>query len=363
MNDSSLRALGYRATGIALLLLSTAAQAAPVEFAGRGVYDFASASGCPFDFTGAATAGAATAAGKDATHAACNRVALDIQDARASVDPDGHTILLSSDTAHESRTLIGDVLLQGSGVASNGRRVPLSLQVLLRRTGRTWSPDIYVHAPVPGKFAEVRMDPYRIVVREGTEQRVVFTPEQAYDLLAHPSLAARVARHLVEVRPTAQGEANANDITIALGIGQVAKAVARARFSTDQPDDTDLNQVLATRNWTVDVEALSSQIPAWAVKRELFLFGLEASPLLQDVRERGFDQHDKLSFGVANGAGFLRFNGREEPFAGAVASGRAFMQDSFIGLILAWRHDAGERTAAAGASATRAAKRLGGAPA
>ncbi|MFM0591568.1 MULTISPECIES: hypothetical protein [Paraburkholderia] len=358
MNDYSLRALGYRATGIALLLLSTAAQAAPTDVAGRGVYHFASASGCPFDFTGANPTAA-----RDATPADCNRVALDTQDAHASIDTAGHTILLSTDTAHESRTLIGDVLLQGSGVASNGRRVPLSVQVLLRRTGRTWSPDVYVHAPVSGKFAEVRMDPYRIVVREGTEQRIVFTPEQARDLLAHPSLAARVARQLVEVRPTASGEANANDITIALGIGQVAKSVARARFSSDQPDDTDLNQVLAKGNWTVDVEALSSQIPAWAVKRELFLFGLEASPLLQDVRERGFDKHDKLSFGVANGAGFLRYNGREEPFSGAVASGRAFMQDSFIGLILAWRRDADERTAAAGASAPRAAKRPGGAPA
>ncbi|PQV54571.1 hypothetical protein [Paraburkholderia sp. BL21I4N1] len=357
MNDYSPRALGYRATGIALLLLSTAAQAAPIDVAGRGVYHFASASGCPFDLTGANPIAAS-----DATRADCNRVALDTQDAHASIDTAGQTIRLSTDAAHESKTLIGDVLLQGSGVASNGRRVPLSVQVLLRRTGRTWSPDIYVHAPVSGKFTEVRMDPYRIVVREGSEERIVFTPEQARDLLAHPSLAARVARQLVEVRPTASSDANANDITIALGIGQVAKSVARARFSSDQPDDTDLNQVLAKGNWTVDVEALSSQIPAWAVKRELFLFGLEASRLLQDVRERGFDKHDTLSFGVANGAGFLRYNGREEPFAGAVASGRAFMQDSFIGLILAWRRDASER-AAAGPAATRAAKRPGGAPA
>nr|WKF61962.1 hypothetical protein HUO10_006494 [Paraburkholderia busanensis] len=359
MNDIFLRAFGFRATGVALLLLSTTVHAAPVDFNGRGVFNFASASGCPFDLTGGK---GGTDAGAQAS-ADCNRVALDAQDAHAVVDPAAHTILLSTDAAPASRTLIGDVLLQGSGVAADGRRVPVSVQVLLRRSGDRWSPDIYVHAPVHGKFSDVRMDPYRVVVREGAATRVVFTPEQARDLLAHPSLVSRVARELVEVRAAgangAHANADTNEITIALGVGQVAKSVARARFSSDQAGDADLNQVLDRGNWSVEVEALSSQIPAWAVKRELFLFGLEASPLLQDVRRRGFDKHDTLAFGVANGKGFVRLNGREEAFDGAVASGRAFMQDSFIGLILAWRRDAEERTA----SAARVNKRAAGAPA
>ncbi|MCX4162420.1 MULTISPECIES: hypothetical protein [Paraburkholderia] len=310
----------------AFMLLSAGAHAATTDFTGRGVFHFESKSGCPLAST-------------DQSATDCNRVALDLADVHAAVDTAANTIVFSSGAADHDGAVVGDVLLQGSGVATDGRRVPLSLHLLLRQSGSKWSPDIYVHAPVRGKFTDVKMDPYRVSVREGTTEHVVLTPQQALDVLTHPSLASRVAREFVAVRPSDAKNPTADDITIALGLGRLSKSVARASFSASGAD-ADLNQTLASGTWTIEIEALSGQIPLWVTQRELFLFGLDDSALLQDLRTHGFHSHDKLVLGARDGKGYLSFNGHEEAFAGAAASGRSFMQDSFIGLILASHRDA-----------------------
>ncbi|WP_024678530.1 hypothetical protein [Pseudomonas syringae] len=322
MKPLSITSLGCYMLCLALLGLNVQAQAAPADFTGRGVFHFASQSGC-----------ATTASSADAD---CNRIALDVADAQASVDPQTHTIVFTSDASHDSKTVIGDVLLHGSGLADDGQRVPLSLHVLLRRSGKVWSPDTYVHAPVRGKFREIKLDPYQISVREGTGERVLFTAEQARNVLAQPSIAARVASYFVEVHPSDAKKPDANDITIALGVGKVSKSLLRASFTSDQPGAAELGSLLETGTWNIKLQALSGQIPVWVVQRQLFVFGLEDSPLLADVRKSGFKKLDTLEMGAVNGKGYLRYNGAEESFPAAAASGAAFLRDSFIGLILAW---------------------------
>ncbi len=322
MKPFSTASLGYSMVCLAALTLSGIAHAATAEFKGRGVYHFASDSGC------------ATAVSDPEKN--CNRVALDVADGYASVDAEKHTILLASDASHDSKTVIGDVLLHGSGLSEQGQRVPLSLHVLLRRSKTKWNADTYVHAPVRGTFSKIELDPYQIAVREGSSERVLFTAAQAHDVLAQPSLAARVASYFIAVRPSDEKSPAADDITIALGVGKVSKSLLRASFASDQPGTADLKPLLSTGTWTLKLQALSSQIPTWAVQRQLFIFGLEDSPLLSDVRKRGFNKRDTLELGAVGGKGYLRYNGAEESFPAAATSGAAFMRDSFIGLILAW---------------------------
>lgn len=93
----------------------------------------------------------------------------------------------------------------------------------------------------------------------------------------------------------------------------------------------------------------------WVARRELFLFGLDGSALVKDMLTRGFRKNDRIEFGARDGNGYLRVNGREEAFAGAAASAHAFMQESFIGLILGWRRD----PAGAAAAATKSASARG----
>lgn len=322
MKTPSLASFGYSLACLALLALSGQANATPSEFSGRGVFHFASDSGC---------ATVTRSADRD-----CNRIALDVADAQASVDPQTHAIVIGADDHHDSKTVIGDVLLHGSGIAADGQRVPLSLQVLLRRSGTKWKSDTYVHSPVRGKFRDIVLDPYQISVREGAGERVLFTAEQARKVLAQPSIAARVASYFVVVRPSDAQNPAADDITIGLGVGRLSKSVMRASFTAAQPGTGELDALLATGTWNLNLQALSGQIPLWVVQRQLFVFGLEDSPLLKEVRQRGLNKRDTLELGAVNGKGYLRYNGHEQPFANAGASGTAFMRDSFIGLILAW---------------------------
>ncbi|WP_241022631.1 MULTISPECIES: hypothetical protein [Burkholderia] len=321
-----------RVACVALFAASVGAHAAPVDHAGRGIYHFSSQSGCPF--TNAATAD-------------CNRVALDAPDVHASIDTDAHAIVFSSDSARRTKDVLGDVLLQGTGVDGEGRRVPLSVHVLLRRDGAKWDRDVYVHAPVHGTFTDVRIEPYRVRVKEGEGERDVLTPDETLALFAHPSLASRLARHLVKVSATDPKQPFADDITIGLGVGGLTKAVARASFASNAPHDADVDRALAAGTWTIRFDALSNHIPAWVARRELFLFGLDGSALVKDMRTRGFRKNDRIEFGARDGNGYLRVNGREEAFAGAAASAHAFMQESFIGLILGWRRDPAGAAAAA----------------
>jgi hypothetical protein len=286
--------------GYALLCLAWLApgsQAHAAAFNGRGVFHFASTGDC--------------AAPSQPAASTCHRIALDVADAHARVDPTTHTIVIAADAGHDRKTVVGDVLLHGSGVAADGQRVPLSLHVLLRRSGNTWKPDTYVHAPVRGTFTAIELEPYQIGVRDGAGVRVLLTAGQARKALAEPSLAARVAGYFVRVRPSDANRPGANDITVSLGMGRLSKPLLR-------------------------LQALSSQVPVWAVQRQLFVFGLDASPLLARVRQRGFDKRDTLELGAVNGTGYLRFNGVEERFPAAASAGAAFMRESFIGLILAW---------------------------
>lgn len=301
------------------LILSAQSQAAPSELHGRGVFHFSSFSHC-------------TIADND-----CNRISLDVVDAQASVDTQTHSIVIDADTTHDG-TVIGDVLLHGSGLTLEGQRVPLSLQVLLRRTGKDWKADTYVHAPVRGRFSGIELEPYQINVRQGAGEQVLLTASQARATMAHPSLAARLASYFVVVHPSDAKKPATDDITIGIGAGLLTKPLLRASFIVDPSNSARLKSVLANGTWNLRLQALSSLIPTWAVQHQLFLFGLEDSPLLRDVRKGGMHKHDILELGAIQGKGYLRYNGVEESFPAATTAGSAFMRESFIGLILAWHY-------------------------
>lgn len=324
------------------ITLMHVAHAEPVTYTGRGVYHFESQSGCPFS---------TAAEGKD-----CNRIVLDASDVQASVDTEAHAIVFSSGAKHREHEVLADVLLQGSGLDASGMRVPLRVRLLLRRDGQKWDSDIYVHAPVRGKFHDVQIDKYSVRVKQGDDdagpEHEVLSAPKTLLLLEQPSVAARVARHFVKVLPSNAPRPSSDDITVALGLGKLTKSVARARFVSNAPQDASLDEALASGSWSIQLDALSSQIPKWVVQRELFTLGLEANPLAKDLREHGLKKHDRIELGAHEGKGYLRVNEKQTEFPGALASAQAFMRESFMGLILGWsRHPAATSTAPKGTSA------------
>ena len=96
----------------------------------------------------------------------------------------------------------------------------------------------------------------------------------------------------------------------------------------------DLAKALQHGDWTLELQALRSRLPLSVIQRDLFLFGMEQVELLQPLREAGFAKHDKLLLGARDGKGYLSFRGQQVDYPQAGTAAQAFLQDSFIGLVL-----------------------------
>ena len=159
------------------LVLTGSARATNLE--GRGVHYFASSSGCPFPEV-------------NMRAEMCNRIGLDDQDTTAAVDTNSHQIHFNNARRYDKKTIVGDVLLQGSALDGTGRRVPVSVHLILSKSGDGWSVSSHAHAPVKGAFSAVRIDPYLVDVPAASGRRVLVSFEQATKLVADPALAARL---------------------------------------------------------------------------------------------------------------------------------------------------------------------------
>jgi hypothetical protein len=312
---------------LASLVLATtaaAAAAAPVtQLAGRGVFALDAAAACPF---GPPATGAA----------ACGRIALDDTDTHATLDADSHVIHFANARSYHSKTVVGDVLMQGSGRSASGQRVPLNFHVVLRKSGGKWSINSHAHAPVHGNFTDVQVDAWRIEAGDAGAGGIVVTPATIRETLAKPGVMARVANEFVEVTDNRSVTATDPDITIGLGLGRAAFSVMRARLHADAVVGGDLGAVLKAGTWSLELKALSSKIPKDVVRREMFLFGMDTQAQLKPLLEHGFAAGDSLVVGAVDGRGYLRLGDQQADFPAAAQTGLAFMQQSFIGLVLGW---------------------------
>ena len=307
-----------------LLALGLSGMAQAEEFQGRGVFNFASGSGCPL-----------------AAVADCNRIALDDSYGRVELDRAAGTILFSNDQDYADDAVIGDVLLHGQAKAADGRVVPVSLHLLVSKDGQEWSSSVHAHAPVLGDLTEVRLDSYRIEAEVDGKRQALLTHEQALQTLASPSTAAKLAKQFVQVRDNRVEAAKLEyaDITIALGLGKAALPAVRASLHVPGGHG-DLNKALNSGNWTLELQALRSRLPLSVIQRDLFLFGMEGVELLQPLRSEGFAKHDKLLLGARDGKGYLAFRGQQVDYPQAGDAAQAFLQDSFIGLVLSGQQHA-----------------------
>lgn len=300
---------------------SASASASATDLHGRGSHYFASASGCPLPQLSMRAV-------------MCNRIGLDDRATTATVDSSAHRIQFNNTRSYNKKTIVGDVLLHGSALDGLGRRVPVSIHLILSKSRDSWSVSSHAHTPVKGVFSAVRIDPYLVDVPAARGRRVLVSSAQAKRLVSEPALAARLSSHLVQVRDNRGANTGDADITIALGAGKVAKPVMRARLRSDPQGANAAEGLLAHGTWSFELEALTGKIPDGVVQRELFLFGLSDQPMLRPLMQRGFAARDKLTIGAVHGQGYLRYGEQQQVFAGAGDAAAAFLQQSFIGLVL-----------------------------
>lgn len=315
------------AAGLAALLLASAcATAGAAEFTSRGLFSFKSDSGCPFP--------ALAPAGE------CNRIALDDNETRATLDSTSHTIRFTNTRRYADKTVVADVLLQGTGQARGGQRVPLTFHALLSRAGDQWSISSHAHAPVAGTFTDIRIDPYRVIVQDDQRERVLLAPAQIDKTVSSPSLAARLAKAFVHMDDNRAHASGSPDVTVTLGLGRLAVPVVRATFDA-APDAAGakptVSDALRGGNWSFELQALSGRIPHDVIRRELFLYGLDTFPAVQPLMQKAWPRHATLRVGAVNGKGYVGYGGQQQEFAGADDAARAFLQGSFVGLALGWQ--------------------------
>lgn len=316
----------------ALLALAATAPAHAADWSGRGVFAFSTRQPCPL----------ADAPGP------CNRVALDDADTRARLDESAQVIRFTNGRSYARKTIVGDVLLQGSGVAADGQRVPLNFHIVLSKKGSDWSVSRHAHAPVHGNFSDLRIDAYQVEAGAPGAERTLVSSAEILATLARPSLGARVARDLVEVIDHRNAGQRQPDITVGLGLGPAALPVMRARFlggATPAAQPGGLAAQLQSGTWSLELTALSGQIPDAVAQRELFLFSLDDAPLLRAVKARGLDKHDSITVGAVAGQGYLRVGTQQQAFPAAAEAGRRFLQQSFMGLVLGWQQQHPEAVA------------------
>jgi len=329
-------------SGVVLLLAADSqgeepAAPAPLIFEKRGVYYFESAIPCPL-------AGVGTRAPN-----ACNRVALDDDHTRVTVDQRAHRIVITNTHTYKEDSIIADVQLLGKGSTVDGVASPVAVHLKIQKERDASKAQVHSHSTTREDIATAEFDPFEVAVSNGKLESVVMTPENGLKAIREPTLMSRLASMAVEVRDNlADGKGKPpktglvlSDISIGLGGSAAAKLVLQARLSSltaDAPRFT-AAQMLKRGDWELRLTALSSLLPKSVVQREMVLAGLQDLPSLQGVRENGLKKGESLVFVMKDGKGMVGVNQATTEVPGALDMARSFMEFSFIGSILAHQAD------------------------
>ena len=316
-------------TPLSLMVCAISQAAPPTQtFHGRGVHRF-DAAVCPLQEIGS-------------LKQACNRVAIDDDGSTVEVNPTALTIVFHNERNYSSKQLVGDVLLMGTALTKAGEKVPVAVHVFVKKKGNKFIAKPHSHVVTRASLKQVDLENYILTVDDGTKRVVVLTPDAARKAILDPGLAAKLAEEFVEIRdnlatPTLTDKrAPIADITIAIGLGRLAKDVLRAQLLAggDQVAPTTASELFGSGNWEIRLTALSSLVPKDVVRRELFLYGIDSVPVLQPIMKDGLEKGQSLVFSMKQGKAAVALDEARASIEGGADDARTFLEQSFIGAIL-----------------------------
>jgi hypothetical protein len=318
---------------VALAWAAGARAQAPVEHSGRGIYYFDSAQRCPL--AGVGSRG----------ERACNRAALDDEHSKITIDAARHRIVVENRHAYKKKQLVGDLLFLGTGATADGRKLPIGVHLKIEKGAGAPRGHVHLHTSAREPLVSAELDPFEVTISDGTESTVALTPASALEAVRQPTLAARLANALVEVKDNlagvtqtrAQPGFRASDLSIGLGLGALSKMVLRTTLVLPDgaKEPTTVAELFARGTWELRLTSLSNHLPKDVVARDLFLVGLDGVALLDGVRKAGLKKGETLTFRMQGGKGTLSVGGASVELPSAVDVARAFLEFSFIGAILA----------------------------
>lgn len=304
----------------------------PPTLTGRRVHWFEGGDFCPL-------AGAGT---RSAT--ACSRIAFDDATSSAEIDRAHHRIALRNVAQFDHKTLIGDVLLQGTTTLASGERLPIAVHLMVSKRGKSFDTRIHSHAVSREKGKSYQLEPWTVSLSNGEKETVVLTPEKALEAVRDPGLAAKLAEQLVEVRddlPEVKPDPKAPlryvaAVSVGVGLGAAAKYVARADLLVAREGaPKTVAELLRSGTWELRISCLSHLLPKDVFRRDLFLYGLEGNPVLAKAEKDGLEKGQTLTLAMHAGKGTLVLGDAAAELPDAVDSARGFLEMSFLGSIIA----------------------------
>ena len=307
------------------------------RYAARGIYFFSGRVTCPLAGIGARAADAS------------NRLVLDDADTEVVIDREAGAIAVRNDRAYETKTTVADLMFLADGVAASGQRTPFSIHLKVQKTGHAYSVDLHRHLRNNTPMARADYEPFVVTAHDGGNAAVVLDRARADRLTTKPSLALRAVKALMAIKdnlegvdqdPAAPGYKIA-DLSVGFGALGLSYMMARAELASLDSGNAPLIErgsvvdMLRDGAWEMKLTALSEKWLPEVVRRDLFLFGLDEIPLLEDVRARGLRKNQTLAFRFRKGGGEIALDGRAAALPHAHDLARAYIEFHMLGGLLA----------------------------
>lgn len=267
---------------------------------------------------------------------ACNRLALDDARTTAKIDEKRREIRISNAATYADETIVADVLLHASARVAKGSQ-PYLVHLVVSKKGTRWKHRLSTYAVTKKGGAEpFEFETWKVFV--GGDEQAWLTPSLVKQALGPRSFTDKAKDFFVRATDLRKQAGESPAIELGLGIGPLRFGMTRAHYvpprSVMEGHGADLAAVLAKEDWSFDFQTLSSLVPLYLIRHDLFLFGLDKHPLLQDAIKAGFRGNERLKVGVKNGAGYVQLDDRVEPYEQASQTALVFLRDTYLGMLL-----------------------------
>jgi hypothetical protein len=300
-------------------------------FRDPGVYYFEGRTVCPFAGLGRRAAQAS------------NRLALDDGRSTVTVDRRRGRIIIVNRTTYPDKATIADLTFLGSATAEDGGQAPLAVHLRVDKAKTETSVDIHAHWTVRGKLTNAEMEPFQVVVSDGTSEKVVASGPDLLRVATKTESPYMVSGSPIDIKDDLDGRAPllaADDALVAFSAGFAGKKVRVELRSLDAGNTAlagkSVPALLTGGAWQLRLTPEPSLLSRDPLRREL-LMGLDQVPVVAARIKKGLDNGDTLAFTFRAGKGSVSWGTAEANVPAVLDVVRAFMEFNVLGTALA-RH-------------------------
>jgi hypothetical protein len=280
---------------------------------------------------------------------ASNRVAIDDTYSRVIVDRAQGRLLVTNTHAYPDKQVIVDLMFLGNATTQDGHRVPLGVHVKLEKKKTKVDVDLHPHWTTRTALHDPEIEPFEILVSDGKTERTVVTRHELLRTTVENEIKYRIENSVIEVRDNLEGQPRPRslavgtalaDLSLGFGSKHLNKMLLRAELRSIDQGNTALAgkpvvALLAGGAWELRLTSLSSLLSQETLRRDLFLLGLDALPVMAVGLKHGLAKGESVAFQFRAGQGRVMWGTASQDFDGALDVARAFLEFNFLGALLA----------------------------